>query len=140
MNVRLGRRYSFFAAHRLFDPTRSDADNARVFGKCSHANGHGHTYSVAVVVEGQPDPTTGMIVDLDTLDREVQTVIDKLAHKQIERDVAEFSGKTSTTENIVMFLSNELEPAAHRLGVSLSRVEASETRNNRAEAVRMAST
>lgn len=134
MIVRLGRKYRFFAAHRLFNPAASDADNARVYGKCSHPNGHGHTYSVDVVVGGPLDPTTQMIADLDQIDPLVQSVIDQLAYKQIERDVPEFAGRTSTTENVVAFLFSKLAPSIAALGLSLDRVECSETRNNHFEA------
>lgn len=138
MIVNLGRKYRFFAAHRLFNPTASDAENARVYGKCSHPNGHGHTYSVDVLLTGTLDPITQMLADLDQIDPLVQSVLQQLAYKQIERDVPEFAGRTSTTENVVAFLFAKLAPIAASLGLTLTRVEVSETRNNRFEAERTA--
>ena len=50
----VGRRESFNAAHQLYDPALSEADNRRLFGKC--ANLHGHNYVLEVAVAGRVDP------------------------------------------------------------------------------------
>lgn len=49
----LSRIESFSAAHRLHSPLLSDEENAQIYGKCNHPNGHGHNYkgmSVRVTV------------------------------------------------------------------------------------------
>ncbi|RMF18488.1 MAG: 6-carboxytetrahydropterin synthase [Candidatus Dadabacteria bacterium] len=138
MQVRLGRQYRFFAAHRLYNPALDDAENLRIYGKCSHPNGHGHTYLVDVVVSGPLNPDTQMIVDLDNLDECVNAVLDTIAHKQIEVDVPELAGQRSTTENVARYLFDKLDPETTRLGIVLERVEVAETRNNRFVAERAA--
>jgi 6-pyruvoyltetrahydropterin/6-carboxytetrahydropterin synthase len=42
VTAQIGRRESFNAAHRLYDPALSAEENRRRFGKC--ANLHGHNY------------------------------------------------------------------------------------------------
>ena len=136
MICRLGRQYHFFASHRLHTPELSDEENARLFGKCNHPNGHGHTYTVRVLVEGEPDPVTGMIMDLDTLDEEIGAVLDQVAYKHLDRDVPAIAERLSTTEYVVDFLYREIRPRVEPHGVLLARVEVGETRNNSFEAER----
>ncbi|MEX0894505.1 MAG: 6-carboxytetrahydropterin synthase, partial [Balneolaceae bacterium] len=38
------RKAHFNAAHRLHNPEMSDEWNLETFGKCNHANWHGHNY------------------------------------------------------------------------------------------------
>src|SRR5260370_16683901 len=79
MTVLVGRRESFNAAHQLYDPDLSDAENRRLFGKC--ANLHGHNYVVEVVVAGESDRTTGYVLDLKPLPDAITTqVIPHLHH------------------------------------------------------------
>ena len=46
------RRVHFSAAHRLWNPRFSEAENASVFGICNNPNYHGHNYDLDVSVEG----------------------------------------------------------------------------------------
>ena len=50
--VYLTRRAAFCAAHRLFLPGLSDAENLKLFGKCAIPGSHGHNYEVEVTVAG----------------------------------------------------------------------------------------
>ncbi len=68
LKIELGRRYRFAASHRLHSAQMSDSENARIYGKCNNACGHGHNYVVEVGVSGDVDPTTGMIANLADLD------------------------------------------------------------------------
>ena len=45
----------------------SDEENRRVYGAAANPLGHGHNYVVEVGIEGEPDPVTGMILDLKRL-------------------------------------------------------------------------
>jgi 6-pyruvoyltetrahydropterin/6-carboxytetrahydropterin synthase len=51
-SVVVTRRAHFNAAHRLYNPAWSDADNARVFGPCANPSFHGHNYNLDVSVAG----------------------------------------------------------------------------------------
>ncbi len=45
----------------------SDEENKNLFGKCNNPNGHGHNYTLEVIVGGEIDPKTGYVVDLKEL-------------------------------------------------------------------------
>ena len=88
----LTRRIAFAAAHRYRRPDWSDARNAEVFGACAHERFHGHSYTCDVVVTGDLDPVTGMIVDLGLLDRVLAAEVrDRFDHRNINLDVPEFA-------------------------------------------------
>src|ERR1700730_2156321 len=53
VKVALGRRYHFAASHRLHNPDLSEAENWRLYGKCNNPYGHGHNYTVEVLVSGK---------------------------------------------------------------------------------------
>jgi len=67
MKVAVYRREHFNAAHRLHNPSWTDEENVRVFGKCNNANYHGHNYELEVKVVGEVHPDTGYVVDLKWL-------------------------------------------------------------------------
>ncbi len=64
LKIEFGRRYRFAASHRLHSAQMSDAENARIYGKCNNACGHGHNYTVEIGISGDVDPATGMIANL----------------------------------------------------------------------------
>lgn len=105
------RSYVFSAAHRLHAPQLSETENQAIFGKCNNPNGHGHNYTVEVSVGGPIDAQTGMVADMVALDRTVRGVLDTLDHHHIDREIAAFAERTSTAENIVVFLWHALAPA-----------------------------
>ncbi len=106
------RRAHFNAAHRLFNPQWSDAENARVFGPCANPNYHGHNYSLDVSVIGEPDPATGYVIDIRTLKDVIESaVLARFDHKNLNLDVPEFRGLIPTAENIVQVCWRLLAPA-----------------------------
>lgn len=99
----LTRRYRFSASHRLCAPGLSDERNREIFGKCANPYGHGHNYYLEVSVEGEPDPVTGMLVRRDALDRWVrETVLDRLDHRHLNAELAEFRTLVPTSENVLI--------------------------------------
>ncbi|MCA1030789.1 6-carboxytetrahydropterin synthase [Bacillus timonensis] len=108
---RITRRYHFCAAHRLHSNQLSDEENLKIFGKCNNPHGHGHNYYVDVTVQGEIDPTTGMILDLNQLDNIVDnTVIEKFDHKHLNLDTEEFKELNPTSENVAIVIYNMLSP------------------------------
>lgn len=109
--ITLTRRAYFCAGHRLHNPAFSDEQNARIFGQCNNPNFHGHNYTVEVTIAGEPDPQTGMVMDLKDLkvliDREI---IDRVDHKNLNLDVDFLHGIIPSAENIVMAFWKILEP------------------------------
>lgn len=109
--VKVYRRAHFNAAHRLFNPKWSDDRNLEVFGKCSNPNYHGHNYEMIVALFGEVDPVTGFVYDLGVL-RELikKEVEDRLDHKNLNIEVAEFKNLNPTAENISIVIYNKVRP------------------------------
>ena len=100
---------SFSACHRLHSAKLSDDENLKIFGKCNNANGHGHNYKVEATVYGPVDPNTGMVINLTELKKHMNTVIDKLDHKHLDKDVEYFKNVVSTTENVAVYIYDGLD-------------------------------
>jgi 6-pyruvoyltetrahydropterin/6-carboxytetrahydropterin synthase len=103
------RREVFSSSHRLYNPDFPDSENERIFGKCSNPNGHGHNYTLEVVIAGEIDPHTGYVIDLKLLKEIIiENVIQKVDHKNLNMDVDFLKGKIPTSENICMGIWNQL--------------------------------
>ena len=108
--VTVTRRVHFNAAHRLHNPALSDAENQSLFGHCNSPNYHGHNYELDVSVEGEIDPRSGYVADLGEVKHIVeQLVLDRLDHKNLNLDVADFRDRNPTSENIVVVIWGMLE-------------------------------
>ena len=111
IKLELGRRYHFSASHRLYSAHLSEEENCRIFGKCNNPYGHGHNYTLEVTVAGEPDPVTGMVLDLkelkEILEREVMQRMD---HRHLNHVVPELAGQIPTCENIARVIWGLLEP------------------------------
>jgi 6-pyruvoyltetrahydropterin/6-carboxytetrahydropterin synthase len=109
--VLLTRKIEFSASHRYHNPALSPEENRRVFGKCNNPHGHGHNYTLEVTVGGEPDPVTGMVLDLkelkDILEREIMQRMD---HRFLNYEVHELAGKIPTCENVAQVIWELLEP------------------------------
>jgi 6-pyruvoyltetrahydropterin/6-carboxytetrahydropterin synthase len=108
--IYLTRKIEFSAAHYYHSPELSPEENRRIFGKLNDPRGHGHNYVLEVTVAGEPDPVTGMVLDLkelkEILQREVMEVFD---HKFINEQVPILRGQVPTTENIACAIWQLLE-------------------------------
>jgi 6-pyruvoyltetrahydropterin/6-carboxytetrahydropterin synthase len=128
------RLLRFNAAHRVHNPELSDAENRALFGKCNNPNWHGHNYTLEVSVRGPIDPRTGYVMDLGALKRLVEsTVVDQMDHHNMNVDVPFMQGVNPTTENIVVAIWRQLEPAVGRGETRLVRLRLWETENNYVE-------
>jgi 6-pyruvoyltetrahydropterin/6-carboxytetrahydropterin synthase len=105
MKIKVSRKEHFNAAHRLFNPTWTAEENAKVFGKCSNPNYHGHNYELVVSVVGEPNPDTGYVYDMKVLSDLIRdNVLQKFDHRNLNLDVPEFTGINPTAENIVVVI------------------------------------
>jgi 6-pyruvoyltetrahydropterin/6-carboxytetrahydropterin synthase len=108
----ISKRVEFSASHICRSPQLSDAENERVYGPAANPLGHGHNYVVEVAVEGEPDPVTGMILDLkrlkEILDDKVLEVYD---HRLLNREVSPFDHVVPTVENIAIDIWNRVAPS-----------------------------
>jgi 6-pyruvoyltetrahydropterin/6-carboxytetrahydropterin synthase len=101
VTAQIGRRESFNAAHRLYDPGLSDDENRRMFGKC--ASLHGHNYVLEVVVGGEVDEANGYVMDLKLLsDIICRRVISDVDHRNLNTDVPWLAGRIPTAENLAL--------------------------------------
>lgn len=105
MKIAVSRKEHFNAAHRLFNPAWTDEKNAQVFGKCANPNYHGHNYELIVTVVGQPDPSTGYVMDMKVLsDLIKEQVLMPFDHKNLNLDTAYFKNLNPTAENIAVVI------------------------------------
>jgi len=109
----LRKEFTFDAAHNLI----------RYHGKCEAL--HGHTYRIAIVLEGTPDEE-GMIMDFTELSGIVKArVISRLDHSYIN-DIIE----QPTAENIANWIWDQVEALVRRPNCEMSSVEVWETRTS----------
>jgi 6-pyruvoyltetrahydropterin/6-carboxytetrahydropterin synthase len=129
--IRLTRRYRFPAAHVLRRPDWSEAQNARVYGKCAHPGGHGHDYGIEVTVAGPLDPTSGHVLAPETLDALVrERVLERFSHRLLNDDPL-FASAVPTAENLALAIQRELAAPVTRTGTArLSNVRVVETPRN----------
>ena len=114
--VSITRIVKFNAAHRVYNPSFSDEENRRLFGKCNNPNWHGHNYVLEITVEGEVDPGTGFVVNLADVKRVAEReIVDVVDHKNLNLDVPFMSGTIPSTENLVLacwrILAPQLAPA-----------------------------
>lgn len=107
--MKVCRRETFNAAHRLHNPNLSDIENKELFGLCNSPNYHGHNYALEVWVEGEIDPVSGYIIDLKILSDIIhQEVLDPFDHRNLNLDCEEFKNLNPTAENIAHVIWNKL--------------------------------
>jgi len=123
-----GRRYVLSASHRLHADSLSEEENRAAYGKCNNPHGHGHNYVVEVLVGGEVDGNTGMVVNMATLDEAVQTaVLERFDHTNLNFDPL-FVNQVPTTENLTKAVFDVLSDALPAGKLEYVRVE--ETENN----------
>ena len=105
------RQVEFSASHVCRNPQLSDEENRELYGLAANPHGHGHNYVVEVSLRGDPDPITGMVLDLkelkEILNRQVVVPYD---HRFLNYEVPPFDRVVPTTENIARDIWQRLEP------------------------------
>jgi 6-pyruvoyltetrahydropterin/6-carboxytetrahydropterin synthase len=122
------RKAEFSASHVCRSASLSDDENRALFGEEAHPAGHGHNFVLEVSIEGEPDPITGIIVDLkdlkDILEREIVAPMD---HRFLNYEVEPFGKVIPTTANIALEIWRRLEKQFHPGRARLARVRLFET-------------
>lgn len=96
MRYELSQKFYFEAAHTLERET--DTEPSRRI--------HGHTYFAQVTVAGTPDPTTGMVVDLEHLRRAIARARADLDHRFLD----EVAGLAKPTlEGLCAFIAERVQ-------------------------------
>ncbi len=123
------RREVFSTSHRLHNPDLTDKENRELFGKCNNPNGHGHNYTLEVVVAGEVNPKTGYVIDLKLLKNIIkENIVNKVDHKHLNFDVDFMQGINPTTENFAIKIWEQLEDKIPSGKLYLIRLR--ETENN----------
>ena len=98
----LSKQFRFESAHTL-DRTVDNEESRRI---------HGHSYRAEVVIRGDADPATGMVVDLGLLARALEQARLGLDH-QLLNDVPELG--PATMENLSAWIWRKVFPACRGL-------------------------
>jgi 6-pyruvoyltetrahydropterin/6-carboxytetrahydropterin synthase len=105
------RKVEFSASHACRNPQLSEEQNRLIFGSAANPHGHGHNYAVEVTLSGDPDPVTGMVMDLkelkDILHREILEPFD---HRFLNHEVPPFDRVVPTVENVAIEIWRRLFP------------------------------
>ena len=98
----LSKQFRFDAAHTL-DRSINTESSRRI---------HGHSYRAEVTVRGRPDPVTGMVVDLELLERTMADTRDALDHRFLDQinDLG-----PATMENLSRWIWDRLAPEVGNL-------------------------
>jgi len=107
--MRVTRRYHFAASHRLHSPRLSEEENQQTYGKCNNPHGHGHDYVLEISVRGPVDEQTGLVVNLESLDRFVnRAALDDFRYSNMNTQIAAFTETVPTTENVALEIRRRL--------------------------------
>lgn len=107
--MKVCRRETFNAAHRLHNPSLTDEQNTEIFDKCNNPNYHGHNYVLETFIDGPIDPVTGYVIDLKKLSDVINDeVLEAFDHRNLNLDCPEFANLIPTAENIAIVIWNKL--------------------------------
>jgi len=103
------KQFKFCAAHKYWNDNWTDEKNKEIFE--DDIKVHGHNYELDITISGKPSKESGFIVNISELKKIVdEYVINILDHSQIQEDVEWFKSRQPSTENLVIFIWNHLNP------------------------------
>ena len=100
--MRIYKEFKFEAAHFL-PSAPAGHPNSRV---------HGHSFRVVVWMEGEPDPTTGLIREFGDMYEVLDATRARLDHNMLN-DIVDLG--PPTLENLCIWLWKQLKPSLRRL-------------------------
>ncbi len=116
--------FHFSAAHRYWNENWSEEENWQAFGHDVRV--HGHNYILTVSLAGEIDAGTGFSADLHQVKRLVkERVLQRLDHAWIDRDLDWFATRRPSTENLAIWIWEQLEECI--TGCRLHRIRLQET-------------
>ena len=110
----LTKSFRFEAAHALSFTTLGEASQEI----------HGHSFRAEVTIRGEPDPVTGMVMDLGLLDRSLDELRKTLDHKFLNK--IEAIG-IPTLENLSRFIWDRVADKAPVVRVGVFRDSCNES-------------
>jgi 6-pyruvoyltetrahydropterin/6-carboxytetrahydropterin synthase len=122
------RRVEFSASHTCWNPSLDGERNRALYGAEANPMGHGHNYVLEVTLEGEPDPVTGMIVDLKAVKQVLEeAVVGPMDHRHLNREVPPFDHVVPTPENVAVEIWRRLTPRFDGTPARLKQVRLYET-------------
>jgi len=112
MLLTVSKRVEFSASRRLFSAKFSKEENLRLFGDESAARyGTGRNYVAYFVFSGEPDATTGMLINISEIKERAGAIInERYDHRFLNEDNAAFRDRVPTAENVCRQLFDEIVP------------------------------
>ncbi len=108
MKCTVNRRSQFSASHRYWLSELSEAENQRLFGKCTRL--HGHNYVLHVSLENELD-SYGMVLNLTEAKAIIhREVVDPLDFSYLNETWSAFETTLPTTENMAQVIWQRLTP------------------------------
>jgi 6-pyruvoyltetrahydropterin/6-carboxytetrahydropterin synthase len=106
----LTRSIDFSSSLRYWRGDLSDDENRRLFGRQSSQ--HGHNYRLEVTLQGEPDPVTGMVLDLKDLKQVLEReIVARFDHRDLNADTPFFEKDPPTPENLARVIHRLLAAA-----------------------------
>jgi len=103
------KQFKFCAAHKYWNNSWDKDKNFEVFG--DDIKVHGHNYVLDITITGPINDQSGFVFDIQKLKKIVnKKIISVLDHSQIQDDIPWFKGKQPSTENLVLFIWEQVEP------------------------------
>ncbi len=122
------RKTEFSASHVCQISGLTELENREIFGDEANPNGHGHNYVLEVTIEGDPDPVTGMVIDLKRVkDIVEEEVIQPMDHRFLNYEVEPFDRVVPTTANVAIEIWRRLASSFEPFGCRLFTVRLFET-------------
>ena len=101
------KQFKFCAAHKYWNDNWTENKNIEIFE--DDVRVHGHNYELDITLSGHIDDDSGFAVNISKLKYVINTyVIDILDHTEIQKDIEWFSGKQPSTENLVLFIWEQI--------------------------------
>ena len=101
------KKYKFCAAHKYWNSKWDENKNFSIFQEDVRL--HGHNYELDVTVGGPINSESGFIINIIDLNDLIEKfVIKNLDHSQIEKDISWFKSRQPSTENLVMYIWNQI--------------------------------
>ncbi|MEP7071367.1 MAG: 6-carboxytetrahydropterin synthase [Verrucomicrobiota bacterium] len=112
MVLTVSKRVEFSASRRLFARGLSAAANQQRYGAESESHyGSGRNYVAYFIFSGEPDPITGMLINISEIKlRAGEVIADRYDHRFLNEDNPAFREQVPTPENIARQLLHEVEP------------------------------
>lgn len=131
------RKAEFSASHVCRLAGLSDAENRRVYGNNANPNGHGHNYVLEVTVEGDPDPHTGMVINLKELKEMIEErIVAPMDHRFLNFEVEPFTHVIPTCENLAREIWRRLDAGLQHSPARLAKIRLFETADLYVDVVR----